>query len=163
MKHFFHRHQPSAPLREAGLHGLGAMLAIALLGALSFYTGNPLLIAPFGASCVLLFSVPDSALAQPANVVGGHIVATAIALAMHALLPNEWWAVALAVGISISAMSLLRITHPPAGADPIVVFAADPAIAFLVFPITIGAVGLVLIACLFHAGTRKPYPLRRAE
>ena len=46
--------------------------------------GMPLLMAPFGASCVLLFAVPNSPLSQPANVIGGHAVATLAGLALFA-------------------------------------------------------------------------------
>ncbi|MDQ0511374.1 HPP family protein [Ancylobacter amanitiformis] len=160
MRHYFHRHQPPHHPHIAVLAGIGAMVAIGVTGALSVYAGAPLLIAPFGASAVLLFSVPASPLSQPANVVGGHVVATAAALALHMVLPGTWWAAAIAVGVAIALMALLRITHPPAGADPLLVFAGDPTWAFLIMPVGLGAVALVAIAVIFHRLTRTTYPLR---
>ncbi|MFC6495824.1 HPP family protein [Ancylobacter dichloromethanicus] len=121
MRHYFHRHQPPHKPHTAALAGLGAMIAIGVTGALSFHAGAPLLIAPFGASSVLLFSVPNSPLSQPANVVGGHLVATGVAIALHMVLPGTWWAAAIAVGAAIALMALLRLIHPPAGADPLLV------------------------------------------
>src|SRR3954453_8281022 len=112
MRHYLHRHQPPHKTHMALLAGLGAFVAIAVTGALSFHANAPLLIAPFGASCVLLFSVPGSPLSQPMNVIGGHVVATAAAIALHMFLPGTWWAAAIAVGVAISLMALLRITHP---------------------------------------------------
>lgn len=160
MRHYFTRHQPPHSVRNALLAGLGALCAIAVTGALSVHAGMPLLIAPFGASCVLLFSVPASPLSQPMNVVGGHLLSSATAIALHMVLPGSWWAAALAVGLAITLMALLRITHPPAGADPLLIFAADPNWAFLVMPVGVGAVSLVIIAAVFHRLTGTTYPLR---
>ena len=130
--------------------GLGGLLAIATVAWLSVATGNPLLMAPFGATCVLLFSVPSSPLSQPANVFGGHIVSTAIGLLLHMFLPVEWWSLGLAVGLSIAAMAALRVTHPPAGADPLVVFFDNPGWDYLGLPVAFGSLALIIIAWLFH-------------
>jgi CBS-domain-containing membrane protein len=80
--------------------------------------------APFGASCVMLFSAPGSPLSQPASVIVGHIVSTGIGLALRVLLLMEWWSMGLA--IAIAAMAALRVTHPPAGADPLVLVLDNP-------------------------------------
>lgn len=160
MQAFLRRHQPAVPASRWLLSGIGGLIAIALAGALSHYAGKPFLMAPFGATCVLIFSAAASPFSQPANVVGGHLVSTLIGLVLRAALPNEWWAVALAVGLSIAAMSALRITHPPAGADPIVVFAADPGFDYLLFPVLSGSLCLVAVGALFHRATRTPYPLK---
>ncbi|MCB4767770.1 HPP family protein [Ancylobacter sp. Lp-2] len=160
MRHFFVRHQPPHRPRIAMLAGLGGLAAIGVTGAFSLHAGVPLLMAPFGASCVLLFSVPGSPLSQPMNVVGGHVLSSAVAIALHMLLPGTWWAAALAVGLAITLMALLRVTHPPAGADPLLVFAADPNWSFLVMPVLVGSVSLVVIAAVFHRLTGTAYPLR---
>ncbi|MBS7539033.1 HPP family protein [Ancylobacter lacus] len=160
MRRYIHRHQPPHKPHVALLAGLGALVAIGVTGALSVHAGVPLLIAPFGASCVLLFSVPNSPLSQPANVIGGHVLATAVALALHTVLPAEWWATAIAVGAAIAAMAIARVTHPPAGADPILVFAiAQPQWSFLLVPVLAGAVVLVVVASVYHRLTGTQYPL----
>lgn len=160
MRRYITRHQPPHKPHHTLLAGLGGLLAIAIAGGLSVYAGTPMLIAPFGASCVLLFSLPASPLSQPANVVGGHVLATAVALALHTVLPGEWWAAALAVGVAISLMAALRVTHPPAGADPLLVFAAaHPEWSYLVMPVLAGSVSLVAIASLYHRATGTTYPL----
>lgn len=162
MRRFFVRHQPKQSLRAALIAGLGGMIAIAVVGAATVYLHAPLLIAPFGATSVLLFSVPGSPLSQPINVIGGHIVAALVGLVLRHLLPNEWWAAALAVGVAIALMALLRVTHPPAGADPLVVFAADPNFGFLVLPVIVGAVTLVGVATVFHRCNGTTYPAHKA-
>ncbi|MGB5301207.1 MAG: HPP family protein [Thiogranum sp.] len=145
-----HRQQPGQPLAVVLKAGIGGLLAIAAVAWLSTVSGNPLLMAPFGATCVLLYSVPNSPLSQPANVIGGHLVSTAIGLLLHMFLPVEWWSLGLAVGLAIAAMAVLRVTHPPAGADPLVVFFDNPGWAFLGLPVALGSLALIVIAWLFH-------------
>ena len=159
---FFSRLQPSQPISKALVAGCGGFLAVALAGALSVYSDAHLLMAPFGATCVLLFSVPASPLSQPINVIGGHFVSMLIGLLMHMLLPDVWWAAALSVGIAIAVMAALRITHPPAGADPLVVFASDPGFAFLFMPTLAGACLFVFAALVFHKASGTIYPTRSA-
>ena len=67
---------------------------------------------------------------------------------------------AISVGIAISAMALLNVTHPPAGADPIVILLGYKGFSFLLFPVLFGSVFLVLVACLYHRffGTAQ-YPI----
>jgi CBS-domain-containing membrane protein len=153
------RQQPGQSLAVVLKAGIGGMLAIAAVAWLSHVTGNPLLMAPFGATCVLLFSVPNSPLSQPANVIGGHLVSTTIGLLLHMLLPVEWWSLGLAVGLAITAMAVLRVTHPPAGADPLVVYFDNPGWGYLGFPVAFGSLALVLIAWMFHRlPARVVYP-----
>lgn len=159
MRSMFRRIQPAQPPGAALVAALGAFVALGLLGALSRYGAWPLIMAPFGASCVLLFSVPGSPLSQPVNVVAGHLLATLIALVLRLWLPDVWWAVALAGGIAIGLMAMLRITHPPAGADVLVVFALDPGFGFLLFPTLTGSLLLVVVAVLYHRLTGIRYPL----
>ena len=130
--------------------GLGAALGMGFIGWLGDLTHETLLIAPFGATCVLLFAVPNSPLAQPANVIGGHMLAASVTLLLRIFLPPEWWGIAIAVGLVIGLMVAFRLTHPPAGATPVVVMLSDPGLLFLVFPMLTSSVVLVMIAYLVH-------------
>lgn len=164
VKRFVHRHLPGLNAANWLKAGFGAVLAMGLVGWIGELSHEPMLIAPFGASCVLLFAVPSSPLAQPANVIGGHVVASALALMLRMVLPGEWWAIALAVGIAITVMAALRLTHPPAGADPVVIFLSDPGWGFLLVPILTGSLVLVGIATLIHMiPPRSAYPLVLAD
>ncbi|MDE1184729.1 HPP family protein [Paraburkholderia sp.] len=137
--------------RPALLGFLGGTLAIGVLGMLASSTGLPLLIAPFGASSVLLFAAPDSAFAQPKNLVLGHLIASAVGLAVVAVGGVGIWQMAVAVGLAIAAMQLTRTVHPPAGADPLVIMLAGGVSAqFLIVPVLAGVLSLLLIALLFN-------------
>lgn len=160
VKRFIHRHLPSHGAAPWIKSGIGAALAMGIIGWIGEISHEPLLIAPFGASCVLLFAVPSSPLAQPANVIGGHVTASVVALLMLMVLPAEWWAIALTVGVAITAMAALRVTHPPAGAVPVVIFLSNPGWDFLLVPILTGSLVLVGVATLMHMiPPRTPYPL----
>jgi CBS-domain-containing membrane protein len=160
MNPFFTRHLPKPSPKPILLAGLGGFLGIAVLSFLADQSGLLLIMAPFGASCVLLFAVPASPLSQPANVLGGHILAAAVALGLREIFPIAWWSVALAVGVAIALMVALRVTHPPAGANPLVIFAADPGFLFLFYPVALGAILLVVVATIFHRSSGTEYPLQ---
>lgn len=91
---------------------LGGFLTILTLTYLTSITSTELLMAPFGASCVLAFGVWNAPLSQPRNIIGGHLISTFIGLSIYHLFGNEYWTVALAVGMSIAIMMLTRTTHP---------------------------------------------------
>lgn len=147
-------------VRDAVLAGLGGAAAIGFLAACSWAV-TPLIIAPFGASCVLLFTVPSSPLAQPRNVIGGHIISALVGLAVLAIMGPSPVAMAVAVGLAIAAMRLTGTIHPPAGANPIVIIAAGSPWWFFAVPVAVGATLLVLAAWLYHRlVTRQTYPAR---
>ncbi|MFG1263990.1 MULTISPECIES: HPP family protein [Xanthobacter] len=146
---------------EAGLAGFGAFLAILLLGLAQDGSGVLLLIAPFGASCVLVFALPQSPLARPRNVVGGHVLSTAVGVVVLSFCGAAPWAVAMGVGVAIAVMLLTDTLHPPAGADPIVAMLMGASWTFALMPVAVGAMAIVLLATGFHRYvTRRPYPIR---
>src|SRR5512135_53271 len=85
----------ACPPRPAASHVLwswaGGLAGIAATAYLTHLTGAILLMAPFGATCVLAFGIPDSPLAQPRNIVGGHLLSSLIGLVFLALFGNAWW------------------------------------------------------------------------
>ena len=137
-------------LRDTALAGLGGFLAIAVLAGLGAIAAAPLIIAPFGASSVLLFSIPASPLAKPRNVIGGHVISALVGLLALAILGASPLSMAAGVGVAIVAMRLTGTTHPPAGANPIVIIAAGAPWWFLAVPVAAGAATLVISAALYH-------------
>ena len=102
---------------------LGVGLGLLLAGGLSRVAqpalglqGGPWLIAPLGASAVLVFGLPASPLAQPWAVVGGNTVAALVGALCAGLLPDPALAGAMAAAAAVAAMLLLRCLHPPGGA-----------------------------------------------
>ncbi|AXR15529.1 HPP family protein [Bacillus thuringiensis] len=138
---------------------LGGFLTILTLTYLTSITSTELLMAPFGASCVLAFGVWNAPLSQPRNIIGGHLISTFIGLSIYHLFGNEYWTIALAVGMAIAVMMLTRTTHPPAGADPIIVILGANSWSYLVTPVLIGSVVIVVIALfLNNMSSKRSYP-----
>ncbi|ODT22887.1 MAG: hypothetical protein ABS35_13780 [Kaistia sp. SCN 65-12] len=163
LRHYVTRHEVRSGDTLAHLKsGLGGAVGIGAVGALAVTTHQPFLLAPFGASAVLLFGHPASPLAQPANVVGGYFVATIVTLLLLMLFPGAWVAAAAGVGIAIALMSILRITHPPAGAIPILAATSTIQGGTLLGVVLGGSIGLVGVASLHHwLPPRLEYPKRR--
>jgi CBS-domain-containing membrane protein len=158
MERYTYLHLPHSQWQKAVLAGLGTALAIGLLGYFSATTTFIMLVAPFGASCVLMFGMPTSPVSQPINVVGGHIFSAVIGLALHFMFPDSFVAEGMAVGLAVAGMMLLRIVHPPAGATALVAYLTATSWWFLVFPVMVGSVTLVVIAALYHRLTKTTYP-----
>ncbi|WP_326523490.1 HPP family protein [Sphingomonas sp.] len=123
------------------------------------------LIAPMGASAVLVFAVPTSPLAQPWSVLGGNVVSGAIGIAMALIVPEPWLAAGLAVGVAIATMTLLRCLHPPGGAVALGAVTGGPAIAAmgLAYPLVLVAVNATLLIAAgwaFHRLSGHSWPHR---
>ncbi len=76
----------------------------------------PLIVAPIGASAVLLFAVPTSPLAQPWSIIGGNTISAFVGLAVTQFVDDPALAIGLGVALAIAAMSVTRSLHPPGGA-----------------------------------------------
>lgn len=148
------RGETLSPPRPANAHifcsSLGALLGISATAYLAHRSNVPLLMAPFGASAVLAFAVPDSPLSQPRNIIGGHVLGAAVGLSFMTFLGTSWWAMALAVATAIALMQVTKTLHAPAGADPLVVMTAHASWSFILTPALGGSMILVLIALIFN-------------
>ena len=137
------------------LAGVGAGLTIFALLMLHDATRLAWLIPSFGASCALVFGVPDSPFARPVSVIGGHLVSSSVGLAAMALLGHGPLAMAVGVGCAIAAMMASRTMHPPAGGDPLIVIATSAAPMFLLTPVLVGTVAISLAGLVFRLVRRR--------
>jgi len=146
--------------REKLVSGLGGFISILVALGLTEtietgLAGSALLLASMGATAVLLFATPHSALSQPWNVIGGHVVSAIVAVAVHAVVPQPVVGGALAVGLAITAMHYLSCLHPPGAATALMPFVGGPAVAayglwFPLFPTGVGAALMVLVAIAYN-------------
>src|SRR5215217_4512356 len=104
---------PLERLRAAGGATIG-ILIVGIIGMMTMPAGSgPLLIAPLGASAVLLFAVPASPLAQPWSVLGGNTISAFIGVIVAHFVRDPILAIGFGVSIAIAAMSFARCLHPP--------------------------------------------------
>jgi len=148
--------------------GIGAALAISLVGAAGTLVGSALLMAPLGATAVLLFGLPDSPLSTPRHVVGGHALSMSIGLLclfIVSLVTSNvdlggpaigatLLVAGLGTGAAIALMLATRTVHPPAGANPMLLlfsgFPLPDATLLIALPGVFGAVLLYLVAALIR-------------
>ncbi|RWG12197.1 MAG: HPP family protein [Mesorhizobium sp.] len=157
-----------ATLRERLLACIGATIGIALTGVISgLAMGNgphvAMLVAPMGASAVLLFAVPSSPLAQPWSIIGGNTISALVGVTVAQFVHNPVIASGLAVALAIAAMSFTRSLHPPGGAAALTGVLGGPAVIsagflFPFVPVALNSIILVTLGFLFHKLSRRNYP-----
>jgi CBS domain-containing membrane protein len=155
-------------LTERVLSCVGAVLGLLFSGWLcreALGSTSPWLIAPMGASAVLLFAAPASPLAQPWSIIGGNVLSALVGVTCAMWLGHSAWVAALAGGLAIAAMFALRCLHPPGGAVALTAVLAGADISqlgfhFALYPVAVNSFGLLLIALLFNNFLRRQYPHR---
>jgi len=123
----------------------------------------PLIVAPMGASAVLIFAVPASPLAQPWPVVGGNTISALVGVAVFQHVADPMLAAGLSVGLAILAMSAFRCLHPPGGAAALTAVIGSQGIhaagyAFAFAPVALNSIALVSLAMFFHRVSGHSYP-----
>ena len=136
--------RPAMSLRYAFWSFLSGTLGILAICEITTLVGHPLLIGSFGASAVLLFGATDSPLAQPRNLVGGHLVSAGVAVVVVALFGSSTVTMALGVGLAIFVMNLTHTTHPPGGATALIGVQGAVGPGFILLPVLAG--DLILLA-----------------
>jgi len=161
-KRILNRPQPEESFLVCVKMGIKAFITISCLSAIGHFSGQPLIIAPFAASCITIYTAPKEEFAQPMNVIGGYLIASFIGILAIILLPHQWWILGLVLLITISAMAYLRVTHPPAGSIPFVIFFYHPfdALYEVLIPAIVGSFGVVIMALILNniPFAKREYP-----
>ena len=144
------------------LAGLFSTITIGALTLLTYKTEFGIFfIASFGSSMVLLFGYPESPFAQPKNIFFGHLLTSLVGIFFLYLVPLPLYIIIpLAVGFGVSLMILFKVTHPPAGGNPIIVIIGSVSLDYIINPIISGT-GIILMfgLVLNRLILKKKYPL----
>jgi CBS-domain-containing membrane protein len=159
VKRFVQIKQPKATWREVLIALIGGALGIGILEFITQVTNLPLLWAPFGGTCVLVFAAHSSPFSQPLNVLGGHLLSAILSFVLIAILPAGPFTLMLVVGVVIAAMRITRLTHPPAGANPIVIYLAHASWVVVLPSLAIGALAILVVGYFMHLLTKTQYPI----
>lgn len=157
---------PGEVLRASVGAVLGLVVLAGLLPLLRDAPAMSALVAPFGASAVLLFAIPNSPLAQPWPALTGNSLSALVAIAVSQLPGGALLVVPVSVGLAIAAMALCRAMHPPGGAMAMTVAlisvqGSPPGMDFVLFPVAIGTCLLLVAATVWARLTGRRYPMRR--
>ncbi len=151
---------PRVSLTEVFWSWLGSFLGIAAVALLHYRlldaNGLLMLIGSFGASAVLIYGAVRSPLAQPRNLLGGHILSAFIGVTATLWLGEQpWLASAMAVSVSIAAMHLTKTLHPPGGATALIAVIGGESIHslgyyYVLMPVALGAGVMLLVALVVN-------------
>jgi CBS-domain-containing membrane protein len=160
---------PKVGLAEVLWSWLGSFLGLAAVSLIHYkildQTGLMLIIGSFGASAVLIYGAIRSPLAQPRNLLGGHILSAMIGVTAFQWLGGQpWLAAAVAVSISIALMHLTGTLHPPGGATALIAVIGGESVhslgyLYVVIPTALGAGVMLIVALLINNISKsRKYP-----
>jgi len=139
---------------------IGSFLGIAAVSLIHYkmldQTGMLMIIGSFGASAVLIYGAIRSPLAQPRNLIGGHVFSAIIGVTAFQLFGGDLWlAAALAVSTSIAVMHFTKTLHPPGGATALIAVIGGESIhnlgyMYVIIPTASGAMIMLIVALLFN-------------
>lgn len=160
---------PRVHLAEVCWSWIGSFLGITAVGFLHYrlvdQQGLMLLIGSFGASAVLVYGAVRSPLAQPRNLIGGHVLSALVGVTASQWLGSwPWLAAAVAVATAIAVMHCTRTLHPPGGATALIAVIGGESVhklgyLYVLMPAALGA-GIMLIIALFinNLAPSRKYP-----
>ena len=151
---------PGVGLSEIVWSWIGAFLGISAVGFLQyvlFVDGDLVyIIGSFGASAVLIYGAPGSPMAQPRNLVGGHVVSALVGVTAFKLLGgNPWMAGSVAVATAIAGMHATKTLHPPGGATALIAVIGSNQIhalgyLYVIVPSGLGALIMLVVALIVN-------------
>jgi len=148
------------------LAGIGAAATITILGYITYEsvlsdTNYGLwLFASFGSTVVIVFGYPNNDFAQPKNIFFGHLLTSLVGICFAAFFEVNFLTIGIAVGIAIMLMIVFKITHPPAGGNPIAVMLGGASFQFLIFPIMVGSITIIISGIIYNSLIlKRKYPV----
>ena len=145
---------------EPIISGISASIVIGVLAFLTLRTSaGILLMFSFGATVFLVFALHELETAQPKNVFFGHLVSVLVGIIFNETIGFSFYSLGLAVGVAVTLMIYLKIMHPPAASNPLVVLFTDVSFEFILFPVILGTIGIIAMSIFINKiilGRRYP-------
>tara|TARA_Y100001958_G_C21205553_1_gene531705 strand:+ start:28 stop:507 length:480 start_codon:yes stop_codon:yes gene_type:complete len=145
---------------EPIISGISASIVIGVLAFLTLRTSaGILLMFSFGATVFLVFALYELETAQPKNVFFGHLVSVLVGIIFNETIGFSFYSLGLAVGVAVTLMIYLKIMHPPAASNPLVVLFTDVSFEFILFPVILGTIGIIAMSIFINKIIlRRRYP-----
>lgn len=148
---------------------IGSAAGIAAVAIINFNflegTDLVMVIGSFGASAVLIYGAIKSPLAQPRNLLGGHVFSAFIGVFCYQAFGSHMWlASSLAVSTAIALMHATKTLHPPGGATALIAVIGGEKIhglgyLYALVPAGLGAAVMLAVALLVNNMPRtRSYP-----
>lgn len=151
---------PRVSLSEIAWSWLGAFLGIGFISFANYHIFEKIdllmIVGSFGASAVLIYGAIKSPLAQPRNLIGGHVMSAIVGVASYQMFhAHIWFASAAAVATAIAVMHATKTLHPPGGATALIAVIGGEKIhnlgyMYALFPVGGGVLIMLVIALLVN-------------
>ena len=148
---------------EPLISGISAAIVIGTLAFLTLRTSAGVwLMFSFGATVFLVFVLYDLETAQPKNIFWGHLVSVLVGIIFNETIGFSFYSLGLSVGFAVALMVYLKIMHPPAASNPIVVLFTDVSFEYILFPVISGTIAIILISIFINKIIlKRKYPKKR--
>ena len=145
---------------EPIISGISASIVIGVLAFLTLRTSaGILLMFSFGATVFLVFALHELETAQPKNVFFGHLVSVLVGILFNETIGFSFYSLGLAVGVSVALMIYLKIMHPPAASNPLVVLFTDVSFEYILFPVIFGTLAIIVMSIFLNRIVlKRKYP-----
>ena len=145
---------------EPIISGISASIVIGVLAFLTLRTSaGILLMFSFGATVFLVFALHELETAQPKNVFFGHLVSVLVGILFNETIGFSFYSLGLAVGVAVTLMIYLKIMHPPAASNPLVVLFTDVSFEYILFPVIFGTLAIIVMSIFLNRIVlKRKYP-----
>ena len=140
--------------------GASASIIIGVLAFLSFETSTGFwLMFSFGSTTLIVLIFYKSEFAQPGNIFFGHLLGIIVGILFNEFFGISFITLGLSVGMTITLMMYFKIIHPPAAANPLIALFADVSLAYIVFPVMVGAIVIIFLSVIINKHIlKRDYP-----
>ena len=136
---------------EPIVSGLSATVVISILAFLTLRTSSGIwLMFSFGATVFIVFVLYNLETAQPKNVFFGHLVSVIVGIVFNEIIGFSFYSLGLSVGVAVALMVYLKVMHPPAASNPLVVLFTDVSFDFILFPVIAGTIVIILMSVFIN-------------
>ena len=136
---------------EPIVSGISAALVIGVLAFLTLRTSAGVwLMFSFGATVFIVFVLYNLETAQPKNIFFGHLVSVLVGIIFNETIGFSFYSLGLSVGVAVALMVYLKIMHPPAASNPLVVLFTDVSFDFVLFPVITGTIVIILMSVFIN-------------
>ena len=148
---------------EPLISGLSAAAVIGTLAFLTLRTTSGLwLMFSFGATVFIVFVLYNLETAQPKNIFFGHLVSVLVGIIFNETIGFSFLALGLSVGFAVTLMVYLKVMHPPAASNPLVVLFSDVSFEYILFPVILGSLVIIIMSIFINRIIlKRKYPTKR--
>ncbi len=142
--------------------GISAAIVIGVLAFLTLKTSAGVWIMfSFGATVFIVFALHNLETAQPKNIFFGHLVSVLVGIIFNETIGFSFYSLGLSVGVAVALMVYLKVMHPPAASNPLVVLFTDVSFDFILFPVITGSIAIILMSVFINKIIlKRNYPTR---